>query len=582
MNDKIEDNAYSALFRRVEGSIFSDGYFTYRQSRIYLQELEEDDVLDLERLKKRLLKTIIQMNNDRVEHYNIERSLIYETTPFEIKKFNILKQGEKGYSGHYSLYPLEFICDKCGKYYRVLNTKSLSDVPHTCSCGGKVKQNTIALFCPKCGTLNPMRLNCTKHGTHSIYVKRPKVDNISTWMWGCKECGDLTRKIYFQCPACKGRMEPLTIRDGGLVNPVVKTYVDLLKLKVKTDSDIIRYAIDSRKIDISVLSKILGIELTPTDLEITIAEVENQASYKVLQPSQAILDAKKYIDAVKESIKNEFSSDETLESINDVQSILSNSISLLSIIDSLDTELSYAILSMLDEFQLFDIYYIKELRLISSCIGKINGINKFYDSDYIPHFEPFKIKQDEATIYAVVNPMITEGIMFKLKVESVCSWLYKNGFISEEIPKDQQELYIQHLSPNSIEFEKINVLLHSFSHALIKQSSVHTGLDEGTCSELLFVNCCSFLIYSTSTVNTGGFEYLFKYSLVDWFSEIKAAVEGCTLDPMCSEDGGRCFSCMYLQEHVCTEFNQNLSRHSLIGGGTYQFGLWGYRRVLND
>ena len=50
-----------------------------------------------------------------------------------------------------------------------------------------------------------------------------------------------------------------------------------------------------------------------------------------------------------------------------------------------------------------EIIYIPEINLVSSCIGVINGINKFYDPGFVPHFNPiwkdFK-KRDKMLVYS--------------------------------------------------------------------------------------------------------------------------------------------------------------------------------------
>ena len=572
MANPIKDNTRSALFRRVEGTVFSDGDYTYRNYYLDRDDLEDGDVLDVDRLKNRLFNRIINLNSERIKHYNLNVDDITPSTNLELKKFVIIKDGEKGSSGSFSLYPLEFICDKCGKYYNVKTSRELPNIPSYCpECGGKLKQNTIALFCPECGQFSSMNLYCSTHGNNKIYVQRPKRDNISTWTYGCRGCSS-NQKITFRCGNCHKRAEPLTIRDGGLVNSVVYTYVDLPKISVEKDVDVIRYAIDNELITKEYLASILRINLDSIPLDQIIKQVCDAALNILVPPPDNILSAKQYIDNVKKTIQNSFS-DDSIEYINDVKALIDSSISLKQQIQFLDEDYAKSLTQLIDDYNLFDIYYIENLRLVSSCVGVINGINKFYDPSYVPHFIPFKKKGDDS-VYAITLPINTEGILFKLDPCKVYQWLLDNEYVSEELYGDESEQYILHLSSKSQQYEQIQILIHSFCHLLIKQSSIHTGLDDGSCSELLFPNSCSFLIYSTSTVNIGGFEYLFKHSMLDWFREIMYSVENCTFDPICKEEGGKCFSCMFLEEHVCCDFNHHLSRLSLIGGSSYKVGFW--------
>ena len=228
-----------------------------------------------------------------------------------------------------------------------------------------------------------------------------------------------------------------------------------------------------------------------------------------------------------------------------------------------------------------EIRYAEKLKVISAAIGQIVGLNKFYEEGFVPHFEPFRKRWDSKDIYSMIVPIETEGILFRLDPLKVCQWLFKNGLIKNEITSlNDAILHITHLIVDSDEYIAVKTLIHSFSHILIKQSNIFTGLDENSCAELLFPLDSSFMIYSTSSVNIGGFEYAFKYSLPNWFSRIEEAAEDCVFDPTCMKEGGKCFSCMYVAEFVCCNFNKELSRQSLVGkqsvedGYSYEYGFW--------
>ena len=108
---------------------------------------------------------------------------------------------------------------------------------------------------------------------------------------------------------------------------------------------------------------------------------------------------------------------------------------------------------------------------------------------------------------------------------------------------------------------------------------MYTGLDSDSCSELIFVNPAAILIYSTSNINIGGFEFVFEHSLNDWFRDVEFEVRECTLDPTCIFENGACFSCLYLPEYVCTEFNHYLDRDVFIGKKRYDVGYWTEERA---
>ena len=194
----------------------------------------------------------------------------------------------------------------------------------------------------------------------------------------------------------------------------------------------------------------------------------------------------------------------------------------------------------------------------------------------MPHFNPIwknNEKKDKLLVY--VYPFETEGILIDLDKIRVCNWLFNNGLINEK-PKNlsQAREILLNVRKDSKPYNALKTLLHTFSHVLIRRSSLYTGLDSDSCSELIFVNPAAILIYSTSNINIGGFEFVFEHSLREWFRDVELEVKECTFDPVCITEKGACFSCLYLPEYICTEFNCYLDRDVFIGGRRYNVGYW--------
>ena len=92
---------------------------------------------------------------------------------------------------------------------------------------------------------------------------------------------------------------------------------------------------------------------------------------------------------------------------------------------------------------------------------------------------------------------------------------------------------------------------------------------------MLFPKAAAFLIYSTSNINIGGFLFVFENSIFDWFRDVKLDINDCVFDPTCLDENGACFSCLYLQEFVCSDFNKLLDRDVFIGKtDRYIEGFW--------
>ena len=126
---------------------------------------------------------------------------------------------------------------------------------------------------------------------------------------------------------------------------------------------------------------------------------------------------------------------------------------------------------------------------------------------------------------------------------------------------------------NETAFNAVNTLIHTFSHVLLKRSSLYTGLDSDSLSEMLFPSIGAFLIYSTSNINIGGLSYVFENDMAAWFNNVELDVNDCVFDPTCIDEEGACFSCVYLPEFVCCNLNKDLDRDVFLGSSRYK-GFW--------
>ena len=198
----------------------------------------------------------------------------------------------------------------------------------------------------------------------------------------------------------------------------------------------------------------------------------------------------------------------------------------------------------------------------------------------MPHFEPHWLNKAENKINIYAYPFQTEGLMIDLDKIKIVNWLIDNNkliidgeTITNRISSyDEAKEILFKLEDSS--YEEVKKLLHTFSHVLISRSSLYTGLDVNSCSEIIFPKSGAFVIYSTSNINIGGFKFVFENSLKDWFDEVKLDVYDCIFDPTCIQEKGACFSCLHLPEYVCSEFNEALDRDVFIGENRYDVGFW--------
>ena len=231
-----------------------------------------------------------------------------------------------------------------------------------------------------------------------------------------------------------------------------------------------------------------------------------------------------------------------------------------------------------NKFKISQIYYLSNINLVSSVIGLNVGLNKFYEENFVPHFEPlWENSYEKDSLKAYIVPFETEGIMFNLDKCEVVNWLIDNNALDMEHINDETlaTKILMEMEIHSYEYSLVKKLIHTLSHVLIRRSSMYTGLEDDSCGEMLFVNSAAFLLYSSSSINIGGFSFIFENALFKWFDDIELDIDDCVLDPSCIHENGACFSCMYLPEYVCSEFNMDLDRDVLIGKtNRYNKGFW--------
>jgi hypothetical protein len=231
--------------------------------------------------------------------------------------------------------------------------------------------------------------------------------------------------------------------------------------------------------------------------------------------------------------------------------------------------------SIKSKFKISELNYLPRIKLISSCIGFINGVNKFYEAGFIPHFEPIWKDNNRQIFNAYSYPYETEGVLIEFDKDYILQWLKKNNIVFPNDNQDPNKFFIN-LKEDTKSYKVVYTLMHTLSHLLLRKSSVYTGIDADSCGEKIFPNNCAILVYSTGNINTGGFQFLFENSLFQLFNEINVDLNKCIYDPLCKKKSGSCFSCLYLAEHVCCNFNQELDRDILLGEGHrgIKFRFW--------
>lgn len=230
----------------------------------------------------------------------------------------------------------------------------------------------------------------------------------------------------------------------------------------------------------------------------------------------------------------------------------------------------------LQEFGLKQVLHIANFNMIQALIGTITGSTR-RDPLLFDPIVTGERNNKKPTVF--VRDFLTEGLVFQLDFNRLLYWLDRNKMIIDPTMKilpfegDPENHFRSLISHNEKCKLAVTVLLHTYSHMLIQQSTIDTGLEIQSLAERIYPKTASFFIYSTSGLNIGGLEFTYDYHLEDWFRRMYEIASDCPQDPACMiDEGGSCNACSYVPEFVCERFNQDLDRSTLVGGPRFEVG----------
>lgn len=176
--------------------------------------------------------------------------------------------------------------------------------------------------------------------------------------------------------------------------------------------------------------------------------------------------------------------------------------------------------------------------------------------------------------------LLGEGIFVRLNQEKLAKW---EAAFGERYRQMETRLSESHVRCDN--FSPTFVLLHSLSHALIRQMASSCGYSSSSLKERIFstypgssYTMSGILIYTSSSDSDGSLGGLVRQgrpeNLSTVISEALRELTWCSSDPLCIQETAQgydylnyaaCHSCMLLPETSCSNGNCLLDRAALIG-----------------
>lgn len=635
--DKLKHNILesSAFFQGYVDQIFSQNKISFKVSEIFSDDRKIRD-LNIEKYRRTFASAMNKLIEERAEEGYEATKINNPSSDLKIAYPYFVKDSESEDSGIYEIYPRTAICEKCHTYIRLDKQEDFCDchakllqftfVAFCDECGAYYPIDTMSNLrndCKKCGLKNGLRKLVWKQS-----------DDLGSYRVKCVRCGDTqglylkkcdhmdhqTQKRRSKSEKCSFRGVPA--RAGVLSHPLVLTLseVPIMGEAAQNDRGIsgptkfsegFNYFFEDLSFDtqealfyfpefwnrlkdsalfwsqnqVIIFAREIGLDPSTIDqwsyerrvdfIQGLINEAVNR--WKFTNNREKVL--REYgineIHELLRTIGNQSFQEKELqgmslllakngEAFGPDQTIKRNTSAAYNI-DGGDYPRSLGISEMA---------HLANLNITQALLGIIEGSARRKPQLY-------RVIKDKLTNKPLVyvRKMLTEGVYFKLESGRILKWLNSNGLIqntsSDENIGGDSELRNLILSDNMIS-SHVYKLLHTFSHALIQSSSISTGLESQSISEMIFPSEGIVLLYSTNSVNVGGLEYTYDHSLYEWLSRVEELSAECPQDPGCMiDEGGACNACMYIPEFVCEKFNEELDRSSLIGGSSrYETGFF--------
>ena len=616
-------NESSSIFQVYLENMFSQNKIGFKIAYIYNDKQKLQDV-NYDHFKSFFIQeinTLLEKRGEEGYEYTKIRDMENGINVIYPKINNDTANGE---SGEFDLYPLTAICPKCHRYIRLNKPEDF------CSCSVPLNQFTFIAFCDECGAHYPLHAmsnifhdcpNCGQAKSLRI-IKWGQGDSINSYKVACTACHSTQPLVLYKCDHKNhqtglimsnkppNKFRATTARAGAILHPMILTMPNIPTLTESADKyfsqafthffkqvgpnlpedllylpnfwsnletiqtfwgkkEVVHMMENSditniQSVDIKVKTRFIRSLIT---VAYTMVQ-SNRSREKINRDNYGIDEIENCLNSVKDKyfdIREQqglYLLDAHHESNNN------DDTSFIKLMPEAGYEDNG---EYLEKLGIEKINFIPDIKLLQANIGIIDGSTR----REVLLFRTIQT-DNKPTVY--IKEISTEGIVFKLKSGRILDWLNSNQKISIKSTSNtgrNDELLRNLNADNSDARKEIYKLLHTFSHTLIQNASINTGLETSSLSEMIFSSLGEILIYSTNSVNVGGLEHTYDNGLDEWLEGIEYLAEECPQDPACMiDEHGACIACLYVPEFVCEHFNEDLDRSTLVGGERYNRGFF--------
>ena len=529
--------------------------------------------------------------------------------------------------------PLTFYCRNCKSTFSYSDSRYISKNTWKCQKCGKndIRQLQMIYSC-ECGAANPVKLPYKIINGQKVEYKYNPVDGREAYKFYYYNKGkEIKEEMVFKCQ-CNKWLIPSNASDGKNFRPFdVKTINSI----DKRQGIFYKKGIDSQRIIIAnwlglisdekyeeILQNIDDFFNENSDIENSkefIKKVEEYIDIFELEEEEAKEKAKKALlksnnnknSGVQREIEKQFPN-LSFEQIEIIASqileynTLKSSKRIITINEAIENQLELGviqnksdILKVNEQYGIANAQVSQDIEIITSTFGytrKVKDPEKVSNGGIL-NLKPFRNEQNKNIVYCSV--LETEGIVIELDKKKILGWLYENKVISQEnMPDMEDELSIKKWFIENIKSDKITPfsdldmenpemkityyvynLIHTISHALLKNAGILSGLEKNSLSEMIFPNLATIFIYANTTqgIPLGALSGMFEQNYKSFIIQAEDIMGRCVFDPICMDrDNGSCSACTQLSEISCCHFNKDLNRKLLIGHKTESESIIGF------